>query len=219
MRSTFAVWLGCLTMVAGTGCVMKSTYDATVQERDNTTAELDRAREEQKQLARQVTQIERSNAEAMREAETSRAAARQATEDAERQRQLTEAQISRLKQKVSQLNKQNSAVQYDLIVARENAAALQELVDVYQKKVQDGTVTGVASSPAMETPAAKPFDPATIPMPQELPPPIPTVEPSKPMATPETPPVSPKPAAEPKESGWFSEIKQWIISLWRAVFS
>ena len=201
---------------------MKSTYEAVVQEGESTKSELDRAREEQKLLSRQVSQIERSNAESMREAETATAALQQAKDDAERRRQLSEEQLARLKQKLLQLAKQHNALQYELTVATENSAALQELVEVYQKKLRDGATTGPASSSTLEPPAPKPFDPASIPLPQDLPPPTPTpsVEPSKPAAvTPVTPAPASKPVAESKDSGWFSGIKEWIISLWRSVFA
>jgi hypothetical protein len=190
-----------------------------VQEGDATKSELDRARGEQKLLAREVSQIERLNAETMRDAEATTATVQQAKDEAERQRQFDEAQIARLKQKTAQLVKQQRAVQYELTVAKENTAALQELVEVYQKKVRDRAVAGVPS--LAEPPAPKPFDPATIPPPQELPPPIPSLEPSKPVPAPAppSPPVSQKPAPDPKDSGWFSSIKEWVISLWRSVFS
>ena len=216
------VWLSCFTMLTASACVMKSTYDEVVQEGESTKSELDRAREEQKLLSRQVSQIERSNAESMREAETATAALQQAKDDVERHRQLSEEQFARLKQKLSQLTKQQGALQYELTVAKENSAALQELIEVYQKKLRDGAGTGPATSSALEPPAPKPFDPASIPLPQDLPPPSPTpsVEPSKPAAaTPGTPAPASKPLAEPKDAGWFSGIKEWLISLWRSVFS
>ena len=215
------VWLSCLTMLTASGCVMKSTYDAAVQEGEATKSELDRAREDQKLLARQVSQIERLNAEALRDAEATSAAVQQAKDEIERHRQLAEEQIAKLRQKIAQLTKQHSAVQYDLAVATENTAALQELVEVYQKKVRDSAVAGASPSPLPETAASKPFDPATIPTPQDLPPPTPSLEPSKSVATqgPQSPPVSQKPSNEPKDSGWFSGIKDWIISFWHSVFS
>ena len=215
------VWLICFTTLTATGCVTKSTYDLTVKEGEVTKADLERAREEQKLLMRQASQMERLNAETMRDAEATTAAVQQAKEDAERQRQGAEEQIAKLKQKIVQLTKQNGAIQYELTVAKENTAALQELIDVYQKKVRDGTVTGITSSASLESPAPKPFDPATIPMPQELSPPTPSPEPPKPAATPTPapPPVSKKPVAEPADSGWFSGIKEWIVSLWHSVFS
>ena len=221
MTSKSVVWLSCFTMLTASGCVMKSTYDAVVQEGETTKAELDRAREEQKLFARQVSQIEHLNAEAMQDAEVTTAAVQQAKDDTERQRQLIEDQIAHLQKKVTQLTKQHGAVQYELTVAKENTSALQELVEVYQRKVRDGAVAGLASTPSLEASAPKPFDPATIPTPQDLPPPNPSVEPSKAAAIPApgTPPVSQKPGAEPKDSGWFSGVKEWIISLWRSVFS
>jgi hypothetical protein len=200
---------------------MKSTYDAAVQEGEATKSELERAREEQTLLARQVSQIERLNAEALRDAEATTAAVQQAKDDAERQRQLAEEQIAKLKQRLAQLTKQHGTVQYELTVATENTAALQELVEVYQRKVRDNASAGLTTSPVPEATAPKPFDPATIPTPQDLPPPTPSLETSKPVAAPgpQPPPVSQKPAAEPKDSGWLSGVKEWIISLWRSVFS
>ena len=221
MLREVVLWLSCATMLTADGCVMKSTYDAAVQEGETTKSELDRAREEQKLLASQVTQIERSNAEALRDAEATTAAVQQAKDEAERQRQLAEEQIAKLKQRIAQLTKQHGAVQYELAVATENTAALQELVEVYQRKVRDNGGAGVTTPPVPEVAAPKPFDPATIPMPQDLPPPTPSLEPNKPVAAPapQPPPVSQKPAAEPKDSGWLSGVKEWIISLWRSVFS
>ena len=215
------LWVNCATMLTAGGCVMKSTYDAAVQEGETTKSELDRAREEQKLLARQVSQIEHSNAEALRDAEATTAAVQQAKDEAERQRQLAEEQISKLKQRIAQLTKEHGAVQYELAVATENTAALQELVEVYQRKVRDSAGASVTISPLPETTAPKPFDPATIPTPQDLPPPTPALEPSKPagVPAPQPPPVSQNPAAEPKDSGWLSGVKEWIISLWRSVFS
>jgi hypothetical protein len=215
------LWLSCTAMLTAGGCVMKSTYDAAVQEGEATKSELERAREEQTLLARQVSQIERLNAEALRDAEATTAAVQQAKDDAERQRQLAEEQIAKLKQRIAQLTKQHGAVQYELTVATENTAALQELVEVYQRKVRDNASAGLTTSPVPEATAPKPFDPATIPTPQDLPPPTPSLETSKPVAAPgpQPPPVSQKPAAEPKDSGWLSGVKEWIISLWRSVFS
>jgi len=215
------LWLCCATMLTSGGCVMKSTYDAAVQASEATKSELDRAREEQKLLARQVSQMERLNAEALRDAEATTAAVQQSKDDTERQRQLAEEQIAKLKQRIAQLTKQHGAVQYELAVATENTAALQELVEVYQRKARDSAGAGVPTSPLPETTASKPFDPATIPTPQDLPPPTPALEPSKPVAAPapQPPPVSQNPAAEPKDSGWLSGVKEWFISLWRSVFS
>jgi Skp family chaperone for outer membrane proteins len=201
------------------GCVMQSTYDAAIQEGVETTAELERAREEQSQFARLVRDYERLNADTVREAETTTAAVQQAKDDAERERQAAEQYIGKLKQRIAQATKQHNALQYELTVAKENTAALQELIEVYQRKVRDGGTAGSPAPRAAEPAVQKPFDPSTIPQPQDLP--VPVVEPPKPAAAPTTPlakhPIS-RPQ-EPVDPGWFSNVKNWLVSLWQSVFS
>ena len=216
IRRPVIVWFCCVAILMVNGCVMKSTYDAAVQEGITTKAELDRMKEEQSLIIRQVSRMEQSNAETMRDAETASAALQQAKEEADRERQTGEAQIFKLKQKLAQLAKQQHAMEYELTVAKENTAALQEMIEVYQKKVRDGVAAFPSSTPVV----SKPFDPSTIPPPQELPPP-PTVEQAKPPTSPAPAPASTpgKSSADPGESGWLSSVKDWIVSLWRAVFS
>jgi hypothetical protein len=123
-----------------------------------------------------------------------------------------------LTQKVAQATKQQRALQYELTVAKENGAALQELIDVYQRKVRDNGVITSAAEPAVH----KPFDPSNIPLPQDLPP-APAVTPPQP-----TPPPTPAPTPAPsqtrhsqpsQEDGWFTNLSNWLVSLWRSVFS
>lgn len=206
-----------VAMVAFDGCVTQSTYDAAVQEGLTTRSELAQALEEQKMLTRQVTDMEHRNADIQREAEAAVAALRQAQDEAGHEHEQTEQRLAKLKQKAAQAAKQQHGLQYELTVAKENGAALQELIDVYQRKVRDGAL---ASAP--EPPVHKPFDPSTIPPAQELPP-APAVAPPQP-----TPPPVPAPAAHPAKSppppppaeeGWFSSITGWLVSLWRSVFS
>jgi hypothetical protein len=212
VTSLFAVTVG--------GCVMQSTYDAALQEGMTTRAELARAQDEKKVLARQVSDMELLNADVMREAEAATSALLQAKDEAEQKRQRAEAQIVKLQQKAALATKQQRSLQYELTVAKENTAALQEVIDGYQRKVRDGAVVA-ASSSAPEPAVHKPFDPSTIPIPQDLPaaqaaaPPKPP--PPAPTPTPSTHPAkSPQP---PADEGWISSIKSWLVSLWHSVFS
>ena len=201
------------------GCVSQSTYDAVVQEGLMTRSELDRIQEEHNALVRQANDLERINADSMREAETILAAIQQAKDDAEDERRAAEMHIARLNAKAVQAAKQHHALQYELNVAKENTGALQEMIDVYQRKGRDGAPTHPqATEPAVH----KPFDPSTIPPLQDLPAPS-AVEPPKPVAP---PPPSPPPAAspthraqDPVDVGWFESIAGWLVSLWRSVFS
>ncbi|MGE5710101.1 MAG: hypothetical protein ACM34B_07920 [Nitrospira sp.] len=201
---------------------MKSTYDAVVQEAEFNKTELEMAREEQKALARQVTSLEGQNREVMRDAEATVAAAQQAKTEAETQRRTAEEQQARLKQKLAQLVRQQAALRDDLHVAKENTGALQELADVYQRKIREQAAgIGTAGTTREVARAPEPFNPATLPSPEVLPSPKAAPEPAAPpAATSPTPPAPPAPRApEPEESGWFSAIKEWVVSLWRSVFS
>jgi TolA-binding protein len=216
-RITIAVPSLCgLAMFAASGCVMQSTYDAAVQEGLTTKTELARALEDQKTLTRQVSDMELLNADAVREAEAAGAALQRARDDAEDERQQLEQQFARLKQKVAHATKQQRSLQYELTVAKENTAALQERVDVYQRKVRDSAVA--TPEPAVH----KPFDPSTIPVPQDLPA-VPAVAPQQPAPTPApapSPPVSrARPSQPPPDEDWVTSIKNWLVSLWRSVFS
>ena len=202
------------------GCVSQSTYDAVVQEGLMVRSELDRIQEEHKALVHQANDLERMNADTMREAETIVAAVQQAKDDAEAEHHAAEIRLARLKAKAAQAAKQHNALQYELNVAKENTGALQEMIDVYQRKMRDGASTHPAQ--ATEPAVHKPFDPSTIPPLQDLPAPS-AVEPPKPVAPP--PPAS-APAASPTQRtqdpvdiGWFDSIKGWLVSLWRSVFS
>ena len=184
-----------------------------------TRTELDRLQEEHKALIVQANDVERMNADRVREAESAVAAVRQAQDEAEHERQANELHILRLKEKAAQVAKQHNAMQHQLKVAKDNAGALQERIDVYQRKIRDGAATALPAHTA-EPAVHKPFDPSTIPPPHELPT-RPTVEPPKPVTA-----QTPLPAATPAkraeepavEPGWIDSIKNWLVYLWRSVF-
>lgn len=220
------IWAGvtslcAFAMFAAGGCVMRSTYDATLQEGMSAKAELAQAKDEERVLARQVSDMERLNADVVREAEAASADLRQAKDEAEQKRQQAEQQITKLQQRVALATKQQRSLQYELTVAKENASALQELIDVHQRKVQDDAAVTVAS-PVPEV--RKPFDPSTIPVPQDLPA-APAVAQPAPGPTPAPAPVPaptagrPKSVPPPQDEDWFSSIKNWLISVWHSVFS
>ena len=209
------------TFAAG-GCVMRSTYDAALQEGMTAKAELAQAKDEHHGLARQVSDMEQLNAEAVREAEAAAEALRQAKDEAERKRQQAEQQIARLQQRVALATKQQRSLQYELTVARENASALQDLVDGFEKKVQDGAGIAAASS-APEPAVHKPFDPAAIPVPQDLPAAPAVIQQPAPAPTPAPTPAPatgrPKTVPPPQDDDWFTNIKNWLMSVWHSVFS
>ena len=223
MRTTVpaVVTLLCGSVMFTGGCVMQSTYDAALQEGMSAKTELARAKDEQKMLARQVSEMELLNADIVHEAEASASALQQAKDEAEQERQQAAQQIAKLQQKAAQATKQQRSLQYELTVAKENTGALQELIDVYQRKVRDGAV--VAAEASGSDPAVhKPFDPSAIPIPQDLPaaPAVTPPQPVQPQVPAPAPAASPaKPHQPPPDEGWLSSITNWLVSLWHSVFS
>ncbi len=207
------------------GCVMQSTYDAALQDGMTTKAELAQARDEQQRLARQVGDMERLNADVVREAEAATAALTQAKDEAEQRRQQAEQQIVKLQQRVAQATKLHRSLEYELTVAKENAGALQELIDGFQRKIRDGAAVATTSATA-ERGVHKPFDPSTIPVPQDLPaapavtqaPPAPAPAPA-PAPSPTPAATRPKGVSPQEDDGWLTSVKNWIMSLWHSVFS
>lgn len=221
MRNTIHLVVTSLFAIfTGGGCVMQSTYDAALQEGMTTRSELARVQDEKKVLARQVSDMELLNADVVREAEAAASTLLRAKDEAEQERQEAQQHLTRLQQKAAQATKQHRTLQYELAVAKENASALQELIDVYQRKIRDGAVVA-ASSPVPEPPVHKPFDPSMIPVPQDLPA-APAVSPPKPTPPASAPTPSTNPAKSPQppaDESWISSIKGWLVSLWHSVFS
>ena len=221
MRNTIHLVVTSLFAIfTGGGCVMQSTYDAALQEGMTTRADLAHAQDEKKVLARQVSDMELLNADVVREAEAAASTLLRAKDEAEQERQEAQQHLTRLQQKAAQATKQHRTLQYELAVAKENASALQELIDVYQRKIRDGAVVA-ASSPVPEPPVHKPFDPSMIPVPQDLPA-APAVSPPKPTPPASAPTPSTNPAKSPQppaDESWISSIKGWLVSLWHSVFS
>ena len=218
-RITMVATSSCAWVILGlSACVTQSTYDAAVQEGLTTRTQLAQALQEQAALTRQVSDMEMRNADTVREAEAAVAVLQQAQGEADQERRQIEERLAKLKQKVAQAAKQQRSLQYELTVAKQNGAALQELIDVYQRKMRDGAFAS-STEPAVH----KPFDPSTIPLPQDLAlPPAPALTPQPaPQPTPAPAPIAApvKHAAPPQDEGWLASIKNWLVSVWRSVFS
>lgn len=207
-------------VVMAAGCVKKSRYEAVLQEGEFAKSEIEREKEEQRLMARQVRQLEQMNAEVMREAEATTATVQRTKDEAERQRRLAEEQQEKLIRKIAQLTRQQAAFEKATVIAKENGAALQDLVDVYQKKVRE-LAEGTGPASALQAPEQKPFDPAALPPAQELPAPTSALEPVKPQPPPpsQNPSPQPRPTPEPADTGWLDSIKDWLVSVWRSLFS
>lgn len=212
-------------VICAGGCVMQSTYEAVVKERDSTKTEINAVIEEQQMLGRQASELEKSNAEAMRTIEVTISTTVSAQREIEAQQRLAVVQQDKLRTQIAQLSKEQSVLRKELAVSRENTAALKEMVEVYQKKVLEARSVregdssqgrSVGTAAALEVPTKSPemaaeSAPVTVP-PQEMPPVAPP--PVKPQ-----PPHPPMKTPGPEDSGWFGAIIDWLLSVWRSIFS
>jgi len=221
MKTELIIPIACLAIMTSGGCVLNSTYNAAIMEKEAIKGDLERTKEEREILARQVAELEQLNRTAMQDIETAAAAARQAEINAATEQRQAEMQQTKLRVRIPQLMRQYDALRGALAVAKENGAALQELTEVYQKKLAELPKEIVASSSSVTDLASTPFDPAALPPGQTLPDPAPAVTPGEPIAAPPPviPPAPTKQDAEPADSGWLSTIKDWLVSIWQSVFS
>ena len=221
MRNTIHLVVTSLFAIfTGGGCVMQSTYDAALQEGMTTRADLARAQDEKKVLARQVSDMELLNADVVREAEAAASTLLQAKDEAEQERQQARAASRTIATEIGSGDQTTTRTTVRVDGRQGKYSALQELVDVYQRKIRDGAVVA-ASSPVPEPAVRKPFDPSTIPVPEDLPA-APAVSPPKPPPPASAPTPSTNPAKSPQppaDESWISSIKSWLVSLWHSVFS
>lgn len=212
-------------LVVGTeGCVRSSIYEAVVKEAEVAKAEQQITSLEKETLTQQVKELEKLNDETIAEIERTLEAVQAVRRETERQKRESEANYGRLNHKIAQLAKRQTILRSELSVEKESSSGLKELVEVYKKKVREASTAVVAEIPSSEIePITTPINPLKDPAPEALPDPITPSSPEQavPSATPplKKPVASPVKSSEPAESGWFSAITDWVLSVWRSLFS
>jgi DNA repair exonuclease SbcCD ATPase subunit len=218
MRRRAAIGMTCLALITTGGCVTRGTYDAVVEERERTKTELADTRVQEESLARQVRELESQNAEAMKEVEITLTAVLKAERDAEAQKKAADDHLAKLKHKINQLTNQQSTLRDQLAYVKEDGAALQEMVSVYQKKVSEQSTASTAPFPPQVAQALELSAPAFAPQPQAEPAPLVELPQQQERTASEVP--QPRTVREPEvtETSWLSRVKQWVVSLWQQLF-
>ena len=226
---TTTVWLLCLTTLTIGGCVASSTYDVAVADLEATQAELKIARTQSELLTEQVRELERSKRDLARQMEDASSALQQAQQEMDAERIATQERLRKLNQTISQLTAQQNGLRYGLKRATEEQAKLQSAVDRYNPTTgeADGLRSSLFPSPIAPTngqagTALAPSAPAPVPVPSE-----PTsrstvatqAAPTDQTAADPKPQSAGKQTAKPVEEGWLPAIKEWVMSLWRSIFS
>ncbi len=218
IHTATAVMLCLATLTTG-ACVMRSTYDKTVDDLEATQAELSSTRAESKLLTDQVSELQQLKIEFGTHIEAAGSALQHAKQKMEAERAALQKRLSTLNSMIRQLNAQQNSLRYALLRESKAQPALQSIVEEYKSKLGEtggpGAPRSTSSVERTDQPAKTALAPPAQVAAQTDPAPKPTV------TTPANPRPQPanKPTSEPVEENWLSMLKGWIISIWRSIFS
>lgn len=222
-----AASLGISVLLFAPGCAWQSTYDQAVAEREGVKAELQSVKLEQDRLMEQVKEIEPLTKQARLQAEQANASLRDAVDAAEGARQIGEERQAKLALLIDQLSAEQSSLRQSMRRMKAERPGLQSAVDKYRAQLDEADRLSAAAAFPPPPPVHDPIASATVPPSTSLP--GPTVTPtsvsssasmpsSDPLAVPATRPAT-KRGVEPAEEGFFASMKDWLVSIWRSVFS
>lgn len=215
----------CILLLAA-GCAWQSTYDQAVAEREGAKAELQSVKLEQDRLAEQVKAMEPSMQQARQQAEHANASLMDAIDAAEGERKIGEERQAKLAHLIEQLSAQQNSLRQAMRQAKAEQPKLQAAVEKYRAQLDEADRLSAAAAfpppPPVHDPiaSASPLPtphpgPAVTPASVSSPPSVPSPDP---LPTPAARPVT-KRGVEPAEEGFFASMKEWLVSLWRSVFS
>ncbi len=228
MKALQVIFLLPFVLLAGTGCVMKSTYEQALADLDITKAELEQAKSQSRALEREAAELEQLKAELSQRFEVATTNLQRAKQDIENEQAAAQRQLSQLNQKLSQLAAQQNGLRLALQRAQDERPALQTTIDRFKTKL--GEMDGPRSPSFATVPPAlvPPSDGQASPPPAQQTKAVPDAISAPAVVTPTSVPMDPEVAksdrpatasAEPAEEGFFSAIKGWVLSLWRSIFS
>jgi hypothetical protein len=217
----------CLATLTTGACVMRSTYDKTVDDLEATQAELSSTRTESKLLTDQVSELQQLKTEFGTHIEAAGSALQQAKQRMEAERAALQKRLSTLNSMIRQLTAQQNSLRYALQRESKAQPVLQSIVEEYKSKLGEagglGAPRSTSSVERTDQPAATALAPPTQVAAQTDPAPKPTVTTPAASADPTAANPRPQPAnkqtSEPVEGNWLSTLKGWIISIWRSIFS
>ena len=217
----------CLATLTVGACVKRSTYNAVIVDLKTTKAEIENTGTQSQGLTEQVGEFEDHKIILARQMEVTSSALQQARQEMETEAIASQERLSKLNRMISQLTVQQSGLKYALQRANEERPALQSRVDWYKSKLSEGDGP---RAPQFPPPVAQTNEraetalapPAQAPVPNEpasQPTGMTPAAPPDPTAANQKPQRADKQTSEPVEDGWLSMLKEWVVSLWRSIFS
>ena len=211
LRILLAAVLLCGAILAASGCVTRNTYDGAVADLESTKVELDSTRVQVRVLSAQVNKLQQDKIDLSRQMEAVSSELQQAAQQMRVEHAALQARLNKLNRLITQLMAQQSRLRYALKRAYEEQPMLESLVEKYKSKVSetDGSSMRLSSPPIGS--ANQQAEIALAPSGQIA------TQTDPAAANPKPAPVNKQPS-EPVEDDWLSLLKEWIISLWRALF-
>jgi hypothetical protein len=209
----------CLATLTTGACVMRSTYDKTVDDLEATQAELSSTRTESKLLTDQVSELQQLKIEFATHIEAAGSALQQAKQRMEAERAALQKRLSTLNSMIRQLTAQQNSLRYALQRESKAQPVLQSIVEKYKSKLGEAGGPGAPRSTSSVERTDQPAKTALAPPGQVAA--QTDLAPKPTVTTPANPRPQPanKPTSEPVEENWLSMLKGWIISIWRSIFS
>lgn len=216
----------CLVTLTTGACVPRTTYEAAIANLEATNAELYSTRAKSQLLIERVRELEQQKVILARETETTVFALLHAKQQVETEQQFSQERMSRLSGAINQLTAQQNRLRYALQRAKEEQPELQATVEMYKSKLgeadgfraplstsleRSNQQTGMALAPPSQVPAQTDSTPKPI-----VTAPAASADPNA--GNPKMPSTN-KQTSEPVEDDWLSMFKEWVVSLWRSVFS
>ena len=204
----------CLASLTTGACVTRSTYAVAVADLEATKAELDRTSIQSQVLTEQISQLQQLKIDLASQMEAAASAFQQAKQQMEAEHTASQKRLSTLHRMINQLIAQQNSLRYALKRANEEQPALQSNVEKYTSKLGEADAPRAPlSTPPVER-TNQPAETALAPPAQGAA----QTDPA-PKSTVTTPQPANKQTSEPVEEDWLSMLKEWIISIWRSIFS
>lgn len=232
---SLTTWLVWTALLAVTGCVEESRYQAVTAEVEQLKTDVERMQAEVKVLDRQMTSLRALNHEEEATLAELQNQLRKEEDTDTRTSQEYEERLATLQAKADTLLSQNRTLLREMREAKKQEASLQALVTGYEKELNSpepglenvtnrlvpqsdlstGPGTATQSSPATPPP---PETLASAPTPQPQPPPQ-TQTPARAQTAPPAPAPQPQPPTGESSESWWSTIKDWLSTIWSWFFS
>lgn len=232
---SLTTWLVWTALLAVTGCVEESRYQAVTAEVEQLKTDVERMEAEVKVLDRQMTSLRALNHEEEATLADVQNRLRKEQDTDTRTSQEYEERLATLQTRADTLLNQNRTLQREMRQAKKQEASLQALVTKYEKELNSpepgfenatsslvpqpdlSTGPGTATQSSRTTPPP-PDTLASAPAPQPQPPPQ-TQTPAPAQTAPPAPVPQPQPPTGESNESWWSTIKDWLSTVWNWLFS